>query len=610
MSDQDPLIGQQLANYRLERIIGRGGMAQVYLAHDVKLDRKVAIKVIDARHRHKPKYAERFVQEAKALAKWRHENIVQVYYADDQDGLYYFAMEYIDGNDLATILNHQNKKEQLLPTTDVLHIGLAVASALDYAHQQGVIHRDVTPANIMINSEKRVILMDFGLALDTELGSLGQTGGSYHYIAPEQAQNSANATPQSDLYALAVILYEMLTGQRPFNDPSPTVVGLQHINEPPPNPQTINPDLTDETAAILLQALSKDPDDRYPSGQALLKALSSALDADTPPAPAIAHGIDLIGQQIDEYKLLSLLGHGGMARIYLAQDINLDRQVAIKVIDTPYRQAEDYIDRFAKEAKAIAQLEHPHIMRLYRYGNTTGLLYMAMQYVDGGDLRAHLARHQNKDRHIPFPEIVDLIRQIGTALDYAHSKGVVHRDVKPSNIILDSHGHAYLTDFGLALLSDHTTRGEVFGTPHYIAPEQAVSSANATPQSDLYALGVILYEMMTNQVPFDSADPFTTAMMHIDEPPPPPSTKNDTISPAIEQIILRALAKEPNERFPTGQALADALDEALGTTTTTNPTLATPPSPPTIPTGQAAIDTTPNPQPDTEPSADPPPPNP
>ena len=274
---KDPLIGQRLANFRVERVLGRGGMAQVYYGQDIKLQRPVAIKVIDARYRDKPAYARRFVNEARVLAKWRHEHIVQIYYADDEDGLYYYVMEYIDGQNLASIMASYAVDGELMPTEDVLHIGGAIADALDYAHQQGVIHRDVKPSNILVARDGRVVLGDFGLAMDLQDGSLGETFGTPHYISPEQASRSANAIPQSDLYSLGVILYEMLVGVVPFNDPSPTSVALQHITEFPPAPRSINPELPVDAENVLLKALEKSPQQRYQTGFELMTALKQAL---------------------------------------------------------------------------------------------------------------------------------------------------------------------------------------------------------------------------------------------------------------------------------------------------------------------------------------------
>ena len=280
--NQDPLIGRQFANFRIERLIGRGGMAQIYYGKDVKLQRPVAIKVIDARYRDNDEYARRFVQEARTVATWRHENIIQVYYADDEDGFYYFVMEFIDGLDLSTLIQEYTEAGELIPHEDVVTIATAVANALDYAHAKGVIHRDIKPANIMIANDGRIVLMDFGLALDAAKETLGMTFGTPHYIAPEQARNSADAVPQSDLYAFGVVLYEMLVGVVPFDDPSATSLALQHLTKQPPPPRSLNPNLHPDVEEILLTALNKSPEDRYQTGGMMVKALGNALSQEQP----------------------------------------------------------------------------------------------------------------------------------------------------------------------------------------------------------------------------------------------------------------------------------------------------------------------------------------
>lgn len=273
----DPLIGRQLANFLLEEVIGRGGMAIVYYGKDVKLNRPVAVKVIDARYRDNPVYAERFIRESQVVATWRHPNVLQVYYADDEDDLYYFVMEYVDGLDLRKLVDMYGDEGQLMPLEDVLRIGYAVADALDYAHARGVIHRDVKPSNVMVSHDGRVLLMDFGLALQVTEGSLGEVFGTPHYMAPEQARRSADAVPASDLYSLGVLLFEMLTGSVPFDDSSPTSVAIQHITQPPPSPRSFNPALNQPTEDVLLKALEKQSGDRYQSGHELMEELEKAL---------------------------------------------------------------------------------------------------------------------------------------------------------------------------------------------------------------------------------------------------------------------------------------------------------------------------------------------
>ncbi len=253
-------------------------MARVYYARDERLQRPVALKVIDERYRGNPAYAERFIREASFVASWRHANILQVYFAGEEDGLYYYVMEYIPGRDLGKILGELKAQRKLLATAEVLRIAGAITDALDYAHQRGVIHRDIKPSNVIIADDGRIVLADFGLAMSVSEGTVGGAFGSPHYISPEQARNSSLAVPQSDLYSLGVMLFEMLTGVLPFDDPSPTALVYQHLNQPPPSPRSINPALGPAVEQVLYKALAKNPHERYPTGQDLMVALTRALD--------------------------------------------------------------------------------------------------------------------------------------------------------------------------------------------------------------------------------------------------------------------------------------------------------------------------------------------
>ncbi len=274
----------------------------------------------------------------------------------------------------------------------------------------------------------------------------------------------------------------------------------------------------------------------------------------------------LIGKELDEYRIDALLGEGKMARIYRATDTRLGRQAAIKVIMTGFQSDPEYVERFQREARAIARLEHPHIVQLYRYGEAQGVLYMAMKFIEGASLATVLTSYQTDGTFIESQEAVRIVREISTALDYAHGQGVIHRDVKPANIMLNKEGRAILTDFGLVLIRSDGTRGGVLGTPHYLAPEQALSSANAVPQSDIYSMGVVIYEMFTNERPFEGDKPIEIAMKHITQPPRPPRQVRPAIGPELEAVILKALAKKPEDRYQTGGELAAALEAALQAT--------------------------------------------
>jgi serine/threonine-protein kinase len=279
VSNHDPLLGQHLDNFLIQQALGRGGMARVYKGVDTHLKRPVAIKVVEERLRASATYAQRFEREAQAVANLKHPNIVTVFHFGRHENLYYLVMEYIDGADLDAIMRNYESNGELMPHADVIRILEAVGGALDYAHAQGVIHRDVKPSNIMLERSGRSVLADFGLALRVSEGTVGETFGSPHYISPEQARNSANAVPQSDLYSLGVIAYELLAGAVPFDDPNPTTLAMQHIMAAVPSPRAFNRDLSEQIEQVLFRALAKTPEERYPTAAALVAALGQAVDA-------------------------------------------------------------------------------------------------------------------------------------------------------------------------------------------------------------------------------------------------------------------------------------------------------------------------------------------
>lgn len=280
---------------------------------------------------------------------------------------------------------------------------------------------------------------------------------------------------------------------------------------------------------------------------------------------------ELIGKQLGDYQILSTLGQGGMAHIFRGYDAKLERYAAVKVIDSTLTGGvddEEYSDRFKREARAIANLNHPRIVGVYQLGweEVPGMgvvYYMAQAFIDGRDLRQVLKDYIKRGKTMPYAQVLRVMRDIAEALDHAHRQGVIHRDVKPSNIMVTNDGHGILTDFGLALRTKEGTTGTTFGSVHYIAPEQAVSSAQAVPQSDFYALGVVLYEMLTGRVPFDDNSAMSIALAHISDKPPMPTQLNPNIPQSVEDVILKLLEKVPEKRYPNGEVFIAALEMAL-----------------------------------------------
>ncbi len=269
---------------------------------------------------------------------------------------------------------------------------------------------------------------------------------------------------------------------------------------------------------------------------------------------------ELIGTRIGHYLIQEPLGQGGMARVYKGYQEHLDRTVAIKVLPSYYAADPNFVNRFKREAQAMARLSHPSIVTVHDAGEQDGRLYIVMAYMSGGTLKNRL------DHQMGLAEALPVVRQIAEALHYAHERSIVHRDVKPVNVLLDGDGRAVLSDFGIAKVMEsaenHLTRpGAGVGTPEYMSPEQCRGSG-VGPHSDIYALGVMLYEMLTRRTPFQADNYTALAHAHIYEPVPPPTLFNPRISPGVQAVILRALAKEPAQRFRRATDLADALEYA------------------------------------------------
>jgi serine/threonine protein kinase len=263
----------------------------------------------------------------------------------------------------------------------------------------------------------------------------------------------------------------------------------------------------------------------------------------------------------ERYELQELIGRGGMATIYRALDRRIGRRVAIKVLRDTYSSDVKFVTRFQREAQAASMLTHPNIVQVYDYGQAGDSYYIVMEYVSGVDLR----RYMRSAGEMPIDRVVAIAHDVASALGAAHRHGIVHRDVKPQNILIDAEGIVKLTDFGIASLYQDltaerlTTTGMTLGTVQYYAPEQAQGEM-VTPAADVYSLGIVIYEMLCGHPPFDGETPVAVAVRHIQEPPTPPHLINPTVPPALETIVLRCLEKLPEHRYPDGSALAYALE--------------------------------------------------
>lgn len=277
---------------------------------------------------------------------------------------------------------------------------------------------------------------------------------------------------------------------------------------------------------------------------------------------------DLVGRTLGKYRIVARLGRGGMAEVYKAYQPGLDRYVAIKVLHGHLADEEDFIGRFEREATAVARLRHPNIVQVYDFDVEDGLYYMVMEFVEGPTLKSELKERSVKGQIFTLAETTRIFTALASAIDYAHSRGMVHRDLKPANIMFTAEGQVVLTDFGIARIvgaTRYTLTGAISGTPAYMSPEQG-QGERGDERSDIYSLGVILYEMVTGRVPFDADTPFAIIMKHINDPLPLPTTLNPHIQEDMERVILKAMSKSPEDRYQTAGEMSKTLREAAGVT--------------------------------------------
>lgn len=277
-------------------------------------------------------------------------------------------------------------------------------------------------------------------------------------------------------------------------------------------------------------------------------------------------GANLVGTKLGSYAVESLIGRGGMSAVYRAFDSKLARPVAIKVLSATVANQPGFADRFRREARLLARLQHPRIVRVYDVGEHDGALYMVQELLPGPTLESRLAELARHGQRLSVEEVLAIVRDMAAALDAAHAAGIIHRDVKPANMICNGEGALVLTDFGIAEdtreAERYTSTGVILGTPTYLSPEQA-QAQQLTPAVDIYSLGVVLYELLAGQPPFAGAIPLSVALSHVQSAPPPLRQRRPDLPQQVDLVVRRALAKAPSDRFASASALAEALELAL-----------------------------------------------
>lgn len=591
--------GSTVGAYVLGPLLGRGAMGEVYEAVERDDNVRVAVKLLTEALTRSPKARARFSREADAATRVLHPGVVRVLrHGFTQNDIPYIAMELLPDETLQSLL----KKEEALSPDEVEVAAADILAALACIHEGGIVHRDLKPANICVLSRRplRTKIVDFGIAhlLDegaqTRLTTQGKVLGTPAYLAPELAKGH-RPTAASDLYSFGLVLYEMTSGRRPFQGTDPLDLIRAHIAQPVPALDHAVPHHLNE---LIMACLAKEPEERPPTAAAArtlllagstrsaaanslegleLQTSTHATEArsDTGDLRTVAVSGALNTTEGDvvagKYRLETVVGRGGMGRVYRGKHVQLDRTVAVKILEPGLASRGDALERFRREAILAARLDSPHVVGVTDVEELPdGGLAIISEFADGGTLRERISR----DRKLSCTEAVHIMRGVCIGLSAVHESGIVHRDIKPENVLF-SRGKPKIADFGIARLHDEEARltaaGVMLGTPRYMAPEQ-ITGEGITFATDLYAIGVILYELLSGTSPHSGTNPHALVFEKVHERPPALRTRaSKDVPDELCVLVDRLLARNPTERPSDAASVAVDLERALNHDASTAP---------------------------------------
>ncbi len=559
-SSELPIGRVLVGRYEILARLGQGGMGTVYQALDRELDRVIALKTIRPDLASNAAALRRLKQETLLARQIAHRNVIRVFDLGVADGLRFITMEFVDGHDLRWLLDGQGK----LASDEAIDILTQICQGLTAAHNEDVVHRDLKPQNVLLSAGNRVRIVDFGLARTFENTGITHSGvilGTPAYMSPEQALGQPGDA-RADIFSFGVIAYELLTGQLPFPNHTLSESLLSRTRGRAKPIDSVDPEVPAWLARIVMRCLERNAADRYESAEAIASDLS-ARDV-CPYRPLAETGSLPPGTMVgSRYRIEAEAGEGGMGKVYRATDLELHRTVALKVVRPDLASSSQSLDALMHEISMASQISHKNVLRIHDLGEAGGLRFVSMAWAEGEDLGQLLKR----TGALPEERIRELGCEICEGLEAAHEQGISHRDLKPSNVLLTSSGHACIADFGLAhslhtpvlpAAPPHESSGSQSvsssGTPRYMSPEQ-VDGACVDHRTDIYSLGLILYEMATGRIPFNDDSVFQTMTQRLTEKPSSPKLLNPAISTDLAAIILRCLERDPKERYASVREL-------------------------------------------------------
>jgi len=533
--------------FESEALVAESDDRALYMVRDRLLKRRVALRLQLSGGPGR----DWFLRETEVLASLDHPSIRHVYSAGIRGETVYRVGNWIAGESLAEAAARGPR-----PIPLVLSIARDLLYALDHAHVRGIVMRRVRPTTLMLDTSSRAVITDLRFASSVlDAVPAGQRADDDPFVAPE-IRGGARGDPGADIWTAGAVLYFALTGREPSGK-------FRRITE-------LRPECPANIENWVMRALEAKAAERFPTAAEMLAELANFTDVYTEPASAGPVTILPDSPQWerrlrralgDDYALLADVGAGSFGRVYKVRDLRLEREVAMKVLDPRLTQDPAIAEGFEREAQLAASLKHPNVVSIFDIDGRLGLLWYTMELIRG----ENVAQLVEKRGRLSVPLTIDIIDDTLSALEYAHSKRVVHRDIKPENLLVDPEGRVHVTDFGLALA---LPRGRLFGgatsrsgTPQFAAPEQ-LSGGQVDQRTDLFSLAAVGLFLLLGRAPFPERSPENLWRGDAGFTMPELTAERDDVPPSLADVLVRACAFDPGDRYPTGAALREAIDAA------------------------------------------------
>ncbi|NOT06790.1 MAG: serine/threonine protein kinase [Gemmatimonadales bacterium] len=542
--------------YQLERIVAANTERVLFAGRDLMLDRRISLRVNFYTSEPLRTW---FLREAEALARLDHPAIRHVYDVGVVGNIAYRIGNWIEGEGL-----HEAVARGPRPIPDVHNFARFLLNGLEHAHARGIIVRRIVPAGLLVSPGGRGTLTDLRFCSHT-LSAIPaeQQPSGVPYIAPEVRAGAAGDST-SDVYGAGAVLYYAITGVEPAANPSEIV--------PPTKYRAACPHALER---VLLRALHEIPGRRFLTATEMLEDFASeagdhstAMLLEETVAPVTTsdsarHWEKRLRRALgDDYELLNELGSGGFGRVYRVRDLHLERIVALKVLHPLLIQDPAVVERFRREAQLAARLSHPNLVNIYDIGGRAGLLWYTMEFVEG----PNVAQLVEQDGPMPIDKVLRLLREGLSALSHAHGTGLVHRDVKPENLLVERDGTLRITDFGLAIairgMGKFGGATSQSGTPRFASPEQLLGE-RVDGRSDLYSLAAVAYFALLGEAPFEGITPVQVLAKQTSDTLPDLRAARLDVGEEVEKVLRRALRADVNARYPTAGEFLAALNRGV-----------------------------------------------